>query len=70
MRLEKAVSLWRREHSHHACAWGRRADTEIKEAFEHLLQEAGAEHVHWPTDELFKIAEVTKSDQLFPHIDV
>lgn len=41
MKLEKAVSLWRREHSHHACAWGRRADTEIKEAFENLLQEAG-----------------------------
>lgn len=44
----------------------KRDDTQIKEAFENMLTEAGAEHVHRLTDELFKIAEAAAKGELEP----
>lgn len=44
----------------------KRDDTQVKEAFENMLVEVGAEHVHRLTDELFKIAEAAAMDELEP----
>lgn len=44
----------------------KRDDTPVKEAFENMLSEAGAEHVHRLTDELFRIAEAAAKDDLEP----
>lgn len=44
----------------------KRDDSEAKEAVENLLQEAGAEHVHRLTDQLFRIAEAAARDELEP----
>lgn len=42
----------------------KRDDTQVKEAFENMLVEAGAEHVHRLTDCLFKIAQDASDDTL------
>lgn len=42
----------------------KRDDAEAKEAMENLFQEAGAEHVHRLTDQLFRIAESAARDEL------
>lgn len=44
----------------------KRDDTEVKEAMENMLIQAGAEHVHRLTDQLFKIAESAAVDGLEP----
>lgn len=44
----------------------KRDDTQVKEAFENMLVESSAEHVHRLTDELFKIAEAAARDELEP----
>jgi hypothetical protein len=44
----------------------KRDDTPVKEAFENMLTEAGVDHVHRLTDELFKIAEAAARDELEP----
>lgn len=44
----------------------KRDDAEAKEAMENLLQEAGAEHVHRLTDQLFRIAHAAARDELEP----
>lgn len=44
----------------------KRDDAEAKEAMENLLQEAGAEHVHRLTDQLFRIAESAAKGDLEP----
>lgn len=47
----------------------KRDDTQVKEAFENMLAEAGAEHVHRLTDELFKIVESAARGDLEPLVD-
>lgn len=44
----------------------RRDDTAVKEAFENMLQEAGAEHVHRLTDHIYLIASKAATDKLLP----
>ena len=44
----------------------KRDDTEVKEAMENMLQQAGAEHVHRLTDRLFRIAEAAAKGDLEP----
>lgn len=44
----------------------KRDDTAVKEAFENMLVDCDAEHVHRLTDQIFKIAGDAKKDLLTP----
>lgn len=46
----------------------KRDDTAVKEAFENMLQEAGAEHTHRLTDLIYLIASKAAADTLHPII--